>query len=92
MINDPDFIHAAALDDLREKEVIVISGEDRPIAIFWNGGNSLLPKTGHLHYIYHHFLGMAIRKLFSPPNPIDSNRGHSTVELHFLQNEKNDTD
>ena len=41
MINDPDFIHVAALDDLREKEVIVISGEDRPIAIFWNGGKVL---------------------------------------------------
>ena len=41
MINDPDFIHVAALDNLREKEVIVISGEDRPIAIFWNGGKVL---------------------------------------------------
>lgn len=41
MINDPDFIYAVILDELRKKKVIVIQGADRPIAIFWNEGKVL---------------------------------------------------
>ena len=41
MINDPEFIQTVSLNELQEKEVIVVQGADRPIAIFWNEGKVL---------------------------------------------------
>ncbi len=36
--NDADFIRVASLAELKEKNCIVVRGDDRPIAVFYNGG------------------------------------------------------